>query len=156
MPFSDHMKVGTPSGRFMIVNEDLVDAVPFYKKLTDEKYPFRLVASPGIHTLNSEFRDRKDLTQKRGEQKLIIHTLDALDRQIEDGQNVKVFNDLSSSVFRAVVTDRIARGNVICEGIYRMDDCKGGRTFNALLSERLSDMGEGTTMNDNRVDITAL
>ena len=91
--------------------------------------------------------------KERGPQKLILHTLDALERGIKDGQQIEAFNDLSCVRFTAVVTDNIARGNAVCEGVYRRDQCDGGKAFNALTSERLSDLGEGTTMNDNRVEI---
>ena len=160
MPFSDHLKVGTSSGRFRIVNEGLPDPVPCYmlsysgrEALEDEKYPIHLLASPSVYSLNSEFRDREDLMALRGPQKLIIHTLDARQRRIKNGQIIEAYNDLSCVRFKAVVTDNIARGTAVCEGIYRRDCCSGGRAFNALTSERLSDMGEGTTLNDNRVQI---
>ncbi len=158
MPCSDHLKIGTPSGKFRIINEELADPVPAYKppcreEMQRDPYPLRLVASPSVYTLNSQFRDRTDLMEARGGQKLIMHILDASDRQIEDGDTVLAFNDQSEVVFTAVLTDHIARGNVICEGVYRRDQCVGDRAFNSLTSERLSDMGEGTTMNGNRVEV---
>jgi len=91
--------------------------------------------------------------EARGGQKLIMHTQDASDRQIKDEDLILAFNDQSAVIFTAVLTDHIARGNVICEGVYRRDHCPGGRAFNSLTSERLSDMGEGTTMNGNRVEV---
>ena len=156
MPFSDHMKIGTPSGKFRIVNEDMEERIPRYTSAYGGNYPLRLVASPSAWSLNSEFRDREDLMVQRGAQKLILHSLDAAERGITDGHLVEAYNNLSSVIFEAVVTDQIAPGNAVCEGIYRRDTCVGGRSFNALLSERLSDLGEGTTMNDNRVEVRAV
>ena len=153
MPLSDHMKVGTPSGKFRIINEEQAEAIPRCTLPYGGTEPLRLVASPSVYSLNSEYRDREDLMEKRGPQKLIINTLDAKKRGIVTGQLIEAVNDLSSVVFEALVTDRIAPGNVVCEGIYRRDECHGGRAFNALTSERLSDLGKGTTMNDNRVDV---
>ena len=153
MPYSDHLKIGTPTGKFRIVCEELEDPIPCYTKAYTDTYPLRIIASPSLYSLNSEFRDREDLMKERGPQKLILHTLDALERGIKDGQQIEAFNDLSCVRFTAVVTDNIARGNAVCEGVYRRDKCDGGRAFNALTSERLSDLGEGTTMNDNRVEI---
>lgn len=117
------------------------------------KTKLHLVASPGLYSLNSEFRDRDDLNKKRGPQILIIHYLDAEERGIKEGQTVEAYNEQSRVLFQAQVTDQIARGNVVCEGVYRRDECQGGKAFNALTAERLSDMGEGTTLNDNLVEI---
>ena len=153
MPFSDHLKIGTPSGKFRIINEDLEEPLPRYTKPHGGKEPLRLVSSPSVYSLNSEFRDRESLMAQRGAQKLIIHTEDAAERGIENGRLAEAYNELSSVIFEAVVTDRIAKGNVVCEGVYRRDDCIGGRAFNALTSERLSDFAEGTTLNDNHVEI---
>ena len=156
MPFSDHLKIGTPAGKFRIINPDMQDPVPHYTVAHGGKYPLCLVSSPSSWSLNSEFRDRKELMEKRGAQKLIIHTQDAADRHIENGQLIEAWNDLASVCFKAVVTDHIARGNVVCEGVFRRDACPGGKAFNALTSERLSDLAEGTTMNDNRVEIRSV
>lgn len=153
MPYSDHMKIGTPSGKFRIVDSSLVEPMPHYFKVNADNYPLHLVASPSVYSLNSEFRDREDLMTPRGSQKLIMHTDDAAARGIKNGQLIKAFNDRAEVVFEAVVTDQIGRGNVVCEGVYRRDQCVGGKAFNALTSERLADMADGTTMNDNRVEV---
>ena len=171
MPYSDHMKIGTPSGKFLIVNEQAEDPVPCYRpsfgngglvhgemirKEAAEAYPLKLIASPSRYTLNSEFRDQQDLLDLRGEQKLIIHTDDAAVRGISNGDMIAAFNDRSEVLFRADVREDIAPGNLVCEGVFRRDQCQGGRAFNALTSERLSDLAEGTTLNDNCVEIRRL
>ena len=156
IPIPDHLQVGTPSGKFRLVNEDMAEPMPRYTESYGGNYPLRLVASPSAWSLNCEFRDNDFLMDKRGAQKLIMHTQDAAARNIKNGQQVKAWNDLSSVIFEAVVTDAIAPGNVVSEGIFRRDTTAGGRSFNALTSQRLSDLGEGTTMNDNRVEVCGL
>ena len=156
MPYSNHMKIGTPSGKFRIIDESLPEPIPHYFKINADNYPLHLVASPSVYSLNSEFRDRKDLMDARGSQKLIMHTADAAARGIKTGQLIKAFNDRAEVVFEALVTDQIGKGNVVCEGVYRRDQCVGGRAMNALTSERLADMADGTTMNDNRVEVCVL
>ncbi len=157
LPYADHLKIRTPSGRMRIVNDELKEAVPRYIRphisRENDVEPIRLVAAPSLYTLNSEFRDREDLIDRRGEQKLIMHCQDAENRGIKDGDRVMAYNALGHVIFRAVVTEKIALGNAVCEGVFRRDDCQGGSTFNALVSETLSDLGEGTTLNDNRVQI---
>ena len=153
MPFSDHLQVGTPSGKFRIVDPSLPEPMPCYREAYGGDLPLRLVSSPGLYTLNSEFRDREELLRQRGSQKLILHTRDAEERGIRNGCLAEAYNEQASVVFEAVVTDAIAPGNAVCEGVFRRDDCVGGKAFNALTSERLSDLAEGTTMNDNRVEV---
>ena len=62
-------------------------------------------------------------------------------------------NDVGEAVFYLKVTDKVKRGTVIAEGVYTMDQAPEKFTCNALMSERLSDMGAATTMNDNTVEV---
>ena len=157
MPFSDHLKGKTPDGRFLLTDEKLAEPMPRYIRLPDEAdLPLRLVAAPSVWTLNSEFRDLEKMVRGRGEQALIMSPEDAGARGIKDGQKVVVYNELARVVFKARVREQTAPGTVVAEGIYRRDDTEGGKTFNALLREYLSDLGKGTTMCDNRVEVSAL
>ena len=55
--------------------------------------------------------------------------------------------------FVAEVTDTVAQGAVVAEGVYDMDFSINGRLVNALHDDRLSEIGEATTLNSNTVDI---
>lgn len=161
MPFSDHMDIKTKSGKFMIINNDLEETLPYYKEShgqTLDKYPLSLIAAPSVWTLNSTYLERMDLIEKRGPQSVWINAADAKARDIKNGQEVKVYNDQAEAVFLAIVSEDVAKGNAVAEGIYSMrkTGTSGRYTLNALTSERLSDMNEGTTMNDNRVEIIPL
>ena len=155
MPFSAHLDVRTPSGKFRIVNHEMEDPVPYYKEAYGGSEPLKLVAAPSVWSLNSEYRDNDALMEKRGEMSLILSEADAKKRGIRDGQTVKVWNDLAEVQFRASVRPEVPQGNVICEGVYRMDRTPGGRSVNALMHERLSDLADGPTMNDNTVEVEA-
>ena len=61
-------------------------------------------------------------------------------------------DDLAEVDFRAVITDRIAKGTAAVSGIYSSSQTGSALLFNALNHERLSDM-EATTLNDNRIDV---
>lgn len=156
MPFSDHLDIGTASGKFLIYNPEMEEAMPYYKDAYGGSLPLKLVAAPSVWTLNSEYRDRKDLTEKRGEMRLWMNEKDASERGIKDGDRIRVKNDLAEVLLKAAVCAEIPGGNVICEGVYRMDQTQGGLTINALMHERLSDLGNGTTMNDNTVEVEAV
>lgn len=152
-PFADHGVFETPSGRMMIVNKSLKEPMPRYTRNHGGPYALRLVAVPGLYTLNSVFMDRKDLTEKRGPMELMLHPKDAGARGIKDGDRVTAFNDLGEVEFGARVTDLVAEGTAAAAGVYDRTWSKDGLLVNALHHERLSDIGAATTLNDNTVDV---
>lgn len=153
MPLSNHLQIGSKTGRFRIVNEDLAEPVPYYTMNHGGNYPLRLVAAPSVYSLNSTFLDREDLMGPRNTMSLWIHERDAVVRGIENGQRIVAYNDLAEVEYEAYVTDRIAKGTVVSEGVFSRRQALNGYTVNALTHERLSDMGEATTLNDNTVEV---
>jgi len=85
--------------------------------------------------------------------KLMIHPVDADSRRIRDGDPVIAFNELAEVEFTARVTELVAPGTAAAAGIYSMASRGAGLLVNALHHQRLSDIGEATTLNDNRIDI---
>lgn len=156
MPFSVHDKWKTKSGKIKIVNEKLKETMPRYTECYGGSYPLSLVSVPSEHTLNSIFTQRDDMVENRGKMRLIINSKDADERKIKTGDKVLCFNDLADVEFEAYITDNIAAGAVAAIGIYKSSQTFGGLGVNALQHDRLSDLGEATTMNDNRVDIRLL
>lgn len=152
MPFSDHLKVKTLTGKFRIVNEELEEPIPRYRAPAGGG-PLRLVASPSLWTLNAGFQNRQALVDARGPQTLLLHPNDAAEREISDGDLVAAFNEQSEVLFYVRVTEEVAQGNAVSEGVYRRDLSPGGRSFNALTSAALSDLGGGTTLNGRRVEV---
>ena len=151
-PFGDHGHFKTPSGKLRIVNQEEKEPVPCYKEPYGGAYPLSLISIPDSHTLNSIFLERRDLVQKRGPAAMMLHPLDAAERKIREGDMVTAWNDLAEVDFRAVITDRIAKGTAAVSGIYSSSQTGSALLFNALNHERLSDM-EATTLNDNRIDV---
>ena len=151
-PFGDHGHFKTPSGKLRIVNREEKEPVPCYKEPYGGAYPLRLISIPDCHTLNSVFLERKDLVQKRGPAALMLHPMDAKEREIGQGDMVTAWNDLAKVDFQAVITDRIAKGTAAVSGIYSSSQTGSALLFNALNHERISDMG-ATTLNDNRIDV---
>ena len=91
--------------------------------------------------------------EQRGKMDLLMHPEDASVRGLTDGELVLCKNDLAEVEFYLKVTEKVKKGTVIAEGVYTMEQAPGPFTVNALMSERLSDMGEATTMNDNAVEV---
>ena len=129
------------------------EKIPRYIENSSQDYPLNLVAVPSCETLNSIFLERKDIVEKRGKVALKVNPKDAKSRNIEDGDEIICFNDLGEVGFVAEVTDTVAQGAVVAEGVYDMDFSINGRLVNTLHDDRLSDIGEATTLNSNTVDI---
>jgi anaerobic selenocysteine-containing dehydrogenase len=66
---------------------------------------------------------------------------------------VVAWNGLGAATFELLVTDRTPPGVVVAEGVPWLSHVEGGRTVNALTSQRLTDEGGGSTFYDNRVDL---
>lgn len=137
----------------MIVNESLKEPVPRYMPCYGGTYPFHLISVPDSHTLNSIFLERDSLIEGRGPAALLIHPEDGKELGICDGDAVTAWNDLASVEFKAVFTDQIARKTAAASGVYSSSITGTKFLVNALNHERLSDIGEATTLNDNTIAI---
>ena len=84
----------------------------------------------------------------------MIHPDDA-DRAggIRTGDDVELYNELGSARLEASVTRDTQPGVVVAEGTWWPSHGRGGRGINALTSNRLTDLGGGSTFHDNRVGL---
>ena len=108
--------------------------------------PFRLVCAPAVHTLNSSFNEIGALTALRGEMTVRMNGGDAAALGLSHGDRAALSNELGEMTCVVVLDRAVAPGTVVAEGVY-----PGKNTVNCLTHPRLSDLGEATTMNDNRV-----
>lgn len=153
MPFSDHTDFKTPDKKFYIVNPNIPEPLPHYTESYGGTEDLSLISVPSKYTLNSIFQTHKKQSEKRGPMTLIMNTADAQSRGVKDGDAVLCSNDLAEVEYTAKVTDLIVKGAVAAVGVYNCIQSPGGLTCNALHHPRLSDGGEATTMNDNKVDV---
>ena len=166
----------TPSGKIQIRNEALPNPLPGYvpcyseseerkqedhlhhaecegEKICENTQFFHLISAPSIYTLNTVFAEREDLNEKRGTMRLVLHELDAAAHGIREGDRVLAANDLAEVEFIAHLTDKISRGTAAAVGVYSRGMSFNGKTANSLHHARLTDLGAGTTMNDNVVQL---
>lgn len=147
-------QIRTKSGKIELYNPEVSPKLIGYMEVKgEEKMPLHLVAAPSVYTLNSTFTTEKRMTDNRGKMTLIMSRKDANERGIEDQDLVVCENHLASVEFYAQVSDQILPGTVVSEGVFTTEQAVNGLTINALLSEELSDLGEATTMNGNRVQV---
>lgn len=152
-PFANHIDIKTKSGKIQITNDEMEEKIPRYIENSSQYYSLNLVCVPSCDTLNSIFLERKDIVEKRGKATLKINSKDAKSRNIKGGDEIICFNDLGEVGFVAEITDAVVEGAVVAEGVYSIDFSINGSSVNALHDDRISDIGEATTLNANTVDI---
>jgi anaerobic selenocysteine-containing dehydrogenase len=145
----------TPSGKIEILNQRLAMPLPRYLPSYEEHgtLPFRLMTAPNPFALNASFYEQEDLRKKQGGMRLQINPDDAGAKGLQDGERVIAWNELGEVTFLLSVTDKVPSGLVVAEGVWWLDFAPGNRSVNALTSQRLTDLGGGSTFYDNRVDL---
>lgn len=135
-----------------------VDPLPHYipPRETDEA-GFRLsLISPKSHAyLNSSAGDQPAQRRVEGEQSVTIHPVDAQQRGIADGQEVRVFNDRGQFIATAKLSEDIAPGVVLSHMGAWAKNAKGGATVAAVNPFVFADLGNAPTFSDTRVEVAA-
>lgn len=119
----------------------------------DRRMPLRLLTAPAYFLAHTAFSGVAFLCGREGEPAVMLHPEDAAARGLADGDRVEAFNDLGrfGGLRLAVGTD-IRPGTALIVG-QRPGADAGGGTVNLLCGDALSDLGEGATYQDTRLDI---
>ncbi len=125
--------------------------------VAESRHPLRLV-TPKSRARTHSIHDNQPILSRADRDDVWISRGDAAARGIADGQPVRVFNDLGSTVLPARVTNRIAAGVVsIKEGAWFTPDAVGRDTrgcANVLIADRASPAG-ASPFNSTFVDVAA-
>jgi anaerobic selenocysteine-containing dehydrogenase len=117
------------------------------------RYPLALLSPASRHVLNSTFASLPWHRARLGPPRVHLHPLDAAERGIESGAEVRVHNDRGSFRAEAVVDDG-GRPGVAFTFKQQWPQLIGpGRHVNATIAERDADLGGSPTFHDNRVQI---
>ena len=108
------------------------------------RFPLELLATKNDDSMNSTFGYRAGVDQQTSV--LEMCAADAGPRGINDGDQVRVFNDRGSVVLKASVNGSVHRGVVRAPSTRWAKRSVNRQSVNALTSERLTDMGEGPTL----------
>lgn len=137
----------TASGRCNISGDDLEYVPPVESRLGEMagQYPLELVSSKNHDSLNSSFGHRDDVDAQTSV--LQIHPEDAGPRGIRDGQAVEIYN--SRGVIRLVA----AVGEFTRPGVVRAPMVRWGLNVNTLISDRLTDLGDGPAFYNCLVEV---
>jgi anaerobic selenocysteine-containing dehydrogenase len=125
----------------------------FLEKL-DPDYPLRLISPPGAFVVNTTMGNVPSIIKLAGgEPSIMIHPIDATTYGILDGQYVQVTSRYGSIVRKAFVTTDSKQGVVICVGQWWPKLSPDLKSLNDLTSERLTDLGGGSTFGNVAVSI---
>ena len=114
---------------------------------TDE-YPLALISPASEKTISSTLGELKDQPAE-----LSIHPDDARERDLEDGDAIRVFNGLGEVRCLLSVSPIVRPGTVsLAKGLW-CRATQNGSTANALSPDTLSDIGAGACFNDARVQV---
>jgi anaerobic selenocysteine-containing dehydrogenase len=156
----------TPSGKLEFVSEsaaaDGLDPLAGYtptREVSDsvaaERYPLALIAGASHFFVNTIFANKPELVRRAGPPQVILHPVDAKERGLADGQQVRVFNDRGSFVAAVTIAELVRPGVVATTKGHWLKVIQGANV-NATVDERDSDMGGGAVFHDNRVEVEPL
>ena len=154
----------TPSGKCEFYSGWLekqgIDPLPFYNPPAEvadealaERYPLAFLSPPARHFLNSTFANLARFREFEREPHLDMHPQDAAARGIRDGDRVRVFNDRGEYLLRARVNGKPRAGVVVAPSVWWKKHSPDRRNANNVTSQRVADLGGGSTFYDCRVEV---
>ena len=153
----------TPSGKLEFYAESLaakgLAPMPDWHPDAEEqeqaaRWPLRLLTSPGFFQAHTAYSSVPFLRGREGVPVCVLHPEDARKRNLSDGQQVRLFNDLGKIGLVLRVNDEVQPGVAHVTGQRRDDETVSG-TINILCSDRYTDMGEGATYQSTWLEVAA-
>jgi len=163
IPFSDG-KFATQSGKIELRSEAAevswrVDPLPFYTPPRESKendstrfarFPLHFISPKSEQRVCSQWATDETLRSQE-DARLRIHSQDATERDIGDGDRVRVFNDRGEVYVEAHVDDGVRPGVVaLPQGRWISKD---GHSINVLTHDDVTDMGYGAIYFDCLVQV---
>ena len=119
------------------------------------RWPLRLLTAPGYYQSHTAFSGIAALRRRQGPPACVLHPDEAAARGLSDGDAVELLNDRGSVRFVLLVSDEAPLGVAYVSGQRPSGEAIAG-TINMLCSDRYSDLGEGATYQDTRLDVRAV
>jgi anaerobic selenocysteine-containing dehydrogenase len=151
----------TPSGKLEFYSEALatqgLPALPDWSSDPGDeaqaaKWPLRLLTAPGYYQSHTAFSGNTTLRKRAGTPECVLHPVDAAERNLRDGADVRLVNDQGEARMRLRVSDEVGPGVVLVPG-QRPSGEASGTTINMICSTRYSDLGEGATYQSTWLDV---
>jgi anaerobic selenocysteine-containing dehydrogenase len=153
----DNIFPATPSGKVELRSEALAERwgaialLPGWRE-HEVTYPLRLISPASDKRISSTLGDLK---ASRQAPPLLMHPTDAAQRELTQGNQVRVWNELGEVILRLLVTDAVRPGVVASEKGAWLATSPTGQTISALVSADLkADLAEGACFNDTPVEVS--
>jgi anaerobic selenocysteine-containing dehydrogenase len=143
----------TPDGRVHLFPESLGASAPlglygYQPDPATAEYPLTLISPASDRTISSMLSELP-----RPEVRLLMHPDDAGDRDLKDGDAVRIYNAAGEVRCHVQVGSWIQPGTVaLPKGLWRKHTANG-YTANVFAPDTLSDLGGGACFNDARVNV---
>jgi anaerobic selenocysteine-containing dehydrogenase len=159
-----HGNFATESGKCEFFTKDAakknLSPLPEYKPVVYssaelKKYPLQLMSIKSTSNfLNTSHANVKHLIAKEGTYYLDLHKDDAELRGVVDGDQVRIFNDHGQVLATARIKNKVRQGIVCMPQGFWPSLLKGGSSVNALTNDRLTDIGDGSALQETRVEVS--
>lgn len=153
----------TPSSKIELYSEraerDGYDPLPTYTPAEEAdadpyRYPLKLLSPAAHHFLNTSFANLERMQRGERESRIWMHPKDAEARGIRNGDWVRAYNTRGEVILRAVLSaEHVRPGTTWSPSLWWHRDSPGGRNVNALTSDRLADIGGGSTFHTCRIEV---
>jgi anaerobic selenocysteine-containing dehydrogenase len=128
-----------------------------FDEMPSKRFPLRLISPPGSHILNTSMGNIPALLRAAGgEPQIVVHPADAARMGLEHGQRSRVVSARGDIVRKTLVSDAAREGTVVALGQWWPKLAPDGRSLNDLTSERLTDLGGGSTFGNVTVRLERL
>lgn len=155
VPENYKMDFKTPSGKIELYNPQDVEPLIRYMPPYGDNAPFWLIIGNDIRILDSSFCELEFNDPEL--MKLRIHPEDAKMYNINDGDEVEIYNDRGSVKIKAYYDDEVQRGTLVTLGVWWQSQSSDPHVaINALTAARPTDQGWGSTFYDVQVHIRSL
>ena len=158
--FSD-LKFSTPSGKIELASSEAramwgADPLPVYNELADgsadqtNRFPLALLSPNTQNRIHSQFGNLELIKQFAPHPVITMNAEDAIERSIQEGEIVRVFNDRGEMNVRAKLDFSMRRG---CAAYFNGWWLSEGGTPNLFSKGRETDMGHGSAFHDTCIEI---
>lgn len=166
VPYGDK-KFATPSGKIEFYSESLQEDAGLHpvaefvellesKAVTPElyeKYPLYLLSMSTKNLINGQMSQIEHIREVIEENTAFMHSTDANARGIVDGDDVVVKNDRGEFKVVARIMDEKVRPGLVLAYSSVWQKFAGGDNINVCTPDQLSDIGGGSTLHTNLVEV---
>ncbi len=150
-------KLRTPSRKIELYSKRMkangYPPLPTYIPIViDGDHPYQFIPAPNHNFLNSTFSNNQKHIILEKEPRLHMNRKDAEASGIEDGDQVRVWNQRGECLLKVNVGENVLPGVVVTQGLWA--DLEGTKQLvNKLTPDRIADMGGGATFFSGRVSV---